>query len=170
MNISVAGTGNFCFETWPKPPICYNTNPTLQWNTDAKKFTSQFPKAQFYITPLTSIHLFSRFLTHVCISFPPDIYCCGLLSTRKSDCTGLPQNMLVCGATPAQRGQSRVMMQGTMSLISWYNKGHFRFLTNSYSPTKQGRTETPAACLIWLVLQTHIFFTSCWVRIRFAYD
>lgn len=78
--------------------------------------------------------------------FSPDIYCCGLLSTRKSDCTGLPQSMLVCGSTPAQRGQSRVMMKGSMSLISWYNKGHFRFLTNSYSPTKQGKwcSDAPA--------------------------
>lgn len=67
-----------------------------------------------------------------------DIFCCGLLSTRKSDCTGLPQSMLVCSSTPAQRGQSRVMMKGSMSLISWYNKGHFRFLSNAYSPTKQG--------------------------------
>ncbi|KAG7279911.1 hypothetical protein CRUP_021544 [Coryphaenoides rupestris] len=66
------------------------------------------------------------------------IYCCGLLSTRKSDCTGLPQCMLVSGSTAVQRGQSQVMMQGSMSLISWYNKGHFRFLTNAYSPTKQG--------------------------------
>lgn len=69
----------------------------------------------------------------------PDIYCCGLLSTRKSDCTGLPQSMLVCGSTPAQRGQSRIMMKGSMSLISWYNKGHFRFLANAYSPTKKGK-------------------------------
>lgn len=30
------------------------------------------------------------------------------------------------------------MMKGSLSLISWYNKGHFRFLTNGYSPTKQG--------------------------------
>ena len=46
--------------------------------------------------------------------------------------------MLACGATPAHRGHSRVMMKGGVSLISWYNKGHFRFLTNAYSPTKQG--------------------------------
>ncbi|KAI3363312.1 hypothetical protein L3Q82_011942 [Scortum barcoo] len=84
---------------------------------------------------ITSLSLFTEFSKQ-------DIYCCGLLSTRKSDCTGLPQNMLVCGSTPAQRGQSRVMMKGSMSLISWYNKGHFRFLTNAYSPTKQGK---PAA-------------------------
>ena len=25
-----------------------------------------------------------------------------------------------------------------MSLICWYNKGHFRFLTNAYSPVQQG--------------------------------
>ncbi|XP_070772715.1 piggyBac transposable element-derived protein 5 isoform X1 [Enoplosus armatus] len=80
---------------------------------------------------ITSLSLFTEFSKQ-------DIYCCGLLSTRKSDCTGLPQSMLVCGSTPAQRGQSRVMMKGSMSLISWYNKGHFRFLTNGYSPTKQG--------------------------------
>ncbi|CAF88530.1 unnamed protein product, partial [Tetraodon nigroviridis] len=35
-------------------------------------------------------------------------------------------------------GQWRIMMKGSLSLISWYNKGHFRFLTNGYSPTKQG--------------------------------
>uniref|UniRef100_A0A3Q0R653 PiggyBac transposable element derived 5 n=1 Tax=Amphilophus citrinellus TaxID=61819 RepID=A0A3Q0R653_AMPCI len=80
---------------------------------------------------ITSLSLFTEFSKQ-------DIYCCGLLSTRKSDCTGLPQNMLVCGSTPVQRGQSRIMMKGTMSLISWYNKGHFRFLTNAYSPTKKG--------------------------------
>uniref|UniRef100_A0A1A7YG81 PiggyBac transposable element derived 5 n=1 Tax=Iconisemion striatum TaxID=60296 RepID=A0A1A7YG81_9TELE len=80
---------------------------------------------------ITSLSLFSEFSKQ-------DIYCCGLLSTRKSDCTGLPQSMLVCSSTPAQRGQSRVMMKGSMSLISWYNKGHFRFLSNAYSPTKQG--------------------------------
>ncbi|TNM99623.1 hypothetical protein fugu_012656 [Takifugu bimaculatus] len=80
---------------------------------------------------MTSLSLFSEFSEQ-------DIFCCGLLSTRKSDCTGLPQSMLVCGSTPAQRGQSRIMMKGSLSLISWYNKGHFRFLTNSYSPTRQG--------------------------------
>uniref|UniRef100_A0A3B3TXZ7 PiggyBac transposable element derived 5 n=1 Tax=Poecilia latipinna TaxID=48699 RepID=A0A3B3TXZ7_9TELE len=80
---------------------------------------------------ITSLGLFSEFSKQ-------DIYCCGLLSTRKSDCTGLPQSMLVCSSTPAQRGQSRVMMKGSMSLISWYNKGHFRFITNAYSPTKEG--------------------------------
>lgn len=101
-------------------------------------------------------------LTWLSIYPSPDIYCCGLLSTRKSDCTGLPQNMLVCGSTPAQRGQSRVMMKGTMSLISWYNKGHFRFLTNGYSPTKQGkqcsdarRTKTLKVCLShWILVLT----------------
>ncbi|KAM6956110.1 piggyBac transposable element-derived protein 5 [Aplochiton taeniatus] len=80
---------------------------------------------------ITSLNLFTEFSKQ-------DIYCCGLLSTRKSDCTGLPQCMLVCGATPAQRGQSSVMMRGSMSLISWYNKGHFRFLTNAYAPNQQG--------------------------------
>lgn len=80
---------------------------------------------------ITNLSLFSEFSKQ-------DIFCCGLLSTRKSDCTGLPQSMLVCTSTPAQRGQSRVMMKGGMSLISWYNKGHFRFLTNAYSPTKEG--------------------------------
>lgn len=89
--------------------------------------------------------LFCPSLTDVCsvlALLSPDIYCCGLLSTRKSDCTGLPQSMLVCGSTPAQRGQWRVMMKGSLSLISWYNKGHFRFLTNSYSPTKQGESHS----------------------------
>ncbi|CAG10091.1 unnamed protein product, partial [Tetraodon nigroviridis] len=80
---------------------------------------------------MTSLSLFSQFSKQ-------GIFCCGLLSTRKSDCTGLPQSMLVCGSAPAQRGQWRIMMKGSLSLISWYNKGHFRFLTNGYSPTKQG--------------------------------
>ncbi|XP_030235731.1 piggyBac transposable element-derived protein 5 [Gadus morhua] len=80
---------------------------------------------------ITSLSLFTEFSKQ-------NIYCCGLLSTRKSDCTGLPQCMLVCGSTPVQRGQSQVMMKDSMSLISWYNKGHFRFLTNAYSPIKQG--------------------------------
>lgn len=102
---------------------------------------------------LSDVNKNPRHILHICLYtgrmssygdwhlfvYSPDIYCCGLLSTRKSDCTGLPQSMLVCGSTPAQRGQSRVMMKGSMSLISWYNKGHFRFLTNSYSPTKQGK-------------------------------
>lgn len=69
---------------------------------------------------------------------PTGIYCCGLLSSRKSDCTGLPQSMLATTGGPPQRGQSRIKMNGDMSLISWYNKGHFRFLTNAYSPTKEG--------------------------------
>ncbi|XP_046884683.1 piggyBac transposable element-derived protein 5 [Hypomesus transpacificus] len=80
---------------------------------------------------ITSLNLFQEFQKQ-------EIYCCGLLSTRKSDCTGLPQCMLVSTSTPQQRGQSCTMMRGNMSLISWYNKGHFRFLTNAYSPTKQG--------------------------------
>lgn len=67
-----------------------------------------------------------------------DIYCCGLLSTRKSDCTGLPASMLRNPEGPQQRGQSHVKMKGNMSLISWYNKGNFRFLSNAYSPMKQG--------------------------------
>lgn len=75
----------------------------------------------------------------VCVCPLPEIYCCGLLSTRKSDCTGLPQSMLVNPESPQQRGQSRSMMRGNTSLISWYNKGHFRFLTNAYSPTKKGK-------------------------------
>lgn len=115
------------------------------------------PLYSIFLTPVSILaecpsvaELFLKMLTCLCVCASSDIYCCGLLSTRKSDCTGLPQNMLVCGSTPAQRGQSRVMMKGSMSLISWYNKGHFRFLTNSYSPTKQGtrcsgtpRTKTP---------------------------
>uniref|UniRef100_G1LSU5 PiggyBac transposable element derived 5 n=1 Tax=Ailuropoda melanoleuca TaxID=9646 RepID=G1LSU5_AILME len=66
------------------------------------------------------------------------IYCCGLLSSRKSDCTGLPPSMLTNPATPPARGQHRIKMKGNMSLICWYNKGHFRFLTNAYSPVQQG--------------------------------
>ncbi|XP_070981623.1 piggyBac transposable element-derived protein 5-like [Oncorhynchus clarkii lewisi] len=80
---------------------------------------------------ITSLNLYQEFEKQ-------EIYCCGLLSTRKSDCTGLPQCMLVNPESPQQRGQSRSMMRGNTSLISWYNKGHFRFLTNAYSPTKEG--------------------------------
>lgn len=68
-----------------------------------------------------------------------EIYCCGLLSTRKSDCTGLPPSMLNNPETPQSRGQYRIRMKGNMSLICWYNKGHFRFLTNAYSPVQQGK-------------------------------
>lgn len=46
--------------------------------------------------------------------------------------------MLASPATPPARGQHRVRTKGNMSLICWYNKGHFRFLTNAYSPLQQG--------------------------------
>lgn len=74
-----------------------------------------------------------------CVCSHAEIYCCGLLSTRKSDCTGLPPSMLNNSATPQSRGQYRIRMKGNMSLICWYNKGHFRFLTNAYSPVQQGK-------------------------------
>ncbi|XP_039706250.1 piggyBac transposable element-derived protein 5 [Pteropus medius] len=80
---------------------------------------------------ITSLALFEEFEKQ-------GIYCCGLLSPRKSDCTGLPQSMLASPATPPARGQHRVRTKGSMSLICWYNKGHFRFLTNAYSPLQQG--------------------------------
>ncbi|XP_036430300.1 piggyBac transposable element-derived protein 5 [Colossoma macropomum] len=80
---------------------------------------------------ITSLNLFQEFEKQ-------EIYCCGLLSTRKSDCTGLPPSMLRNPEAPQQRGQYRTKMKGNMSLISWYNKGNFRFLTNAYPPTKQG--------------------------------
>ncbi|XP_051946115.1 piggyBac transposable element-derived protein 5-like [Xyrauchen texanus] len=80
---------------------------------------------------ITSLNLFQEFEKQ-------GIYCCGLLSTRKSDCTGLPQSMLINTEASQQRGQSRIMMRGNMSIINWYNKGNFRFLTNAYSPTKEG--------------------------------
>lgn len=51
--------------------------------------------------------------------------------------------MLTNPATPPARGQHRIKMKGNMSLICWYNKGHFRFLTNAYSPVQQGG---PPAC------------------------
>ncbi|XP_034519466.1 piggyBac transposable element-derived protein 5, partial [Ailuropoda melanoleuca] len=76
--------------------------------------------------------------TWFCVPLPTEIYCCGLLSSRKSDCTGLPPSMLTNPATPPARGQHRIKMKGNMSLICWYNKGHFRFLTNAYSPVQQG--------------------------------
>ncbi|XP_026560956.1 piggyBac transposable element-derived protein 5 [Pseudonaja textilis] len=80
---------------------------------------------------ITSLNLFEEFEKQ-------DIYCCGLLSTRKSDCTGLPSSMLNNPETPQSRGHYRIKMKGNMSLICWYNKGYFRFLTNAYSPTQQG--------------------------------
>ncbi|XP_041108743.1 piggyBac transposable element-derived protein 5 isoform X1 [Polyodon spathula] len=80
---------------------------------------------------ITSLNLFEEFEKQ-------DIYCCGLLSSRKSDCTGLPQSMLTNPDAPQRRGQYTTKMKGNMSLICWHNKGHFRFLTNAYSPSKQG--------------------------------
>ncbi|XP_044276628.1 piggyBac transposable element-derived protein 5 isoform X1 [Varanus komodoensis] len=80
---------------------------------------------------ITSLNLFEEFEKQ-------DIYCCGLLSARKSDCTGLPSSMLNNSDAPQSRGQYRIKMKGNMSLICWYNKGYFRFLTNAYSPVQQG--------------------------------
>ncbi|EAW69912.1 piggyBac transposable element derived 5 [Homo sapiens] len=80
---------------------------------------------------ITSLTLFEEFEKQ-------GIYCCGLLRARKSDCTGLPLSMLTNPATPPARGQYQIKMKGNMSLICWYNKGHFRFLTNAYSPVQQG--------------------------------
>ncbi|XP_067839811.1 piggyBac transposable element-derived protein 5 [Heptranchias perlo] len=80
---------------------------------------------------ITSLNLFEEFEKR-------GIYCCGLLSSRKSDCTGLPQSMLVNPEVPQARGQYRVRMKGNMSLISWSNKGQFYFLSNAYSPFKEG--------------------------------
>ncbi|XP_069810478.1 piggyBac transposable element-derived protein 5 [Dendropsophus ebraccatus] len=80
---------------------------------------------------ITSLNLFEEFEKQ-------DIYCCGLLSSRKSDCTGLPLSMMSNTEVPLSRGQYRIRMKGKMSLICWYNKGHFRFLSNAYSPFQQG--------------------------------
>ncbi|XP_055986734.1 piggyBac transposable element-derived protein 5 [Sorex fumeus] len=80
---------------------------------------------------ITSLTLFEEFEKQ-------GIYCCGLLSSRKSDCTGLPLSMLTNSTTTPVRGQHWIKMKGNMSLICWYNKGHFRFLTNAYSPMQQG--------------------------------
>ncbi|XP_061480458.1 piggyBac transposable element-derived protein 5 [Rhineura floridana] len=80
---------------------------------------------------ITSLNLFEEFEKQ-------EIYCCGLLSARKSDCTGLPPSMLNNPDAPQSRGQYRIKMKGNMSLICWYNKGYFRFLTNAYSPVQQG--------------------------------
>ncbi|XP_031197631.1 piggyBac transposable element-derived protein 5 [Mastomys coucha] len=80
---------------------------------------------------ITSLNLFEEFEKQ-------GIYCCGLLSSRKSDCTGLPPSMLTNPVTPLARGQHQIRTKGNMSLICWYNKGHFRFLTNAYSPVQQG--------------------------------
>uniref|UniRef100_A0A4W3GW00 PiggyBac transposable element derived 5 n=1 Tax=Callorhinchus milii TaxID=7868 RepID=A0A4W3GW00_CALMI len=80
---------------------------------------------------ITSLNLFEEFEKR-------GIYCCGLLSSRKSDCTGLPQSLLANPEVPQARGQYRVKMKGNMSLINWSNKGQFCFLTNAYSPLKEG--------------------------------
>uniref|UniRef100_A0A8C5MUR6 PiggyBac transposable element derived 5 n=1 Tax=Leptobrachium leishanense TaxID=445787 RepID=A0A8C5MUR6_9ANUR len=80
---------------------------------------------------ITSLNLFEEFEKQ-------DIYCCGLLSSRKSDCTGLPLSMMNNPDVPQSRGQYGIRMKGNMSLICWYNRGHFRFLTNAYSPVQQG--------------------------------
>ncbi|XP_051849588.1 piggyBac transposable element-derived protein 5 [Antechinus flavipes] len=80
---------------------------------------------------ITSLPLFEEFEKQ-------EIYCCGLLSSRKSDCTGLPLSMLNNSDVPQVRGQYRIKVKGNMSLICWYNKGPFRFLTNAYSPVQQG--------------------------------
>lgn len=94
-------------------------------------------------------------------SLPPEIYCCGLLSSRKSDCTGLPPSMLTNPATPPARGQHQIKMKGNMSLICWYNKGHFRFLTNAYSPVQQGeRSHVGARGRAWPALQVMVVWDS----------
>nr|XP_033791249.1 piggyBac transposable element-derived protein 5 [Geotrypetes seraphini] len=80
---------------------------------------------------ITSLNLFEEFEKQ-------EVYCCGLLSSRKSDCTGLPLSMLNNPDVPQSRGQYGIKMKGNMSLICWYNKGHFRFLTNAYSPVQRG--------------------------------
>ncbi|KAM4692732.1 piggyBac transposable element-derived protein 5 [Discoglossus pictus] len=80
---------------------------------------------------ITSLNLFEEFEKQ-------EIYCCGLLSSRKSDCTGLPLSMLNNTEVPQSRGQYGIRMKGNMSLICWYNRGHFRFLTNAYSPVQRG--------------------------------
>ncbi|XP_020856090.1 piggyBac transposable element-derived protein 5 [Phascolarctos cinereus] len=80
---------------------------------------------------ITSLPLFEEFEKQ-------EIYCCGLLSSRKSDCTGLPLSMLNNSDVPQARGQYQIKMKGNMSVICWYNKGPFRFLTNAYSPVQQG--------------------------------
>ncbi|XP_073407944.1 piggyBac transposable element-derived protein 5 isoform X2 [Dendrobates tinctorius] len=80
---------------------------------------------------ITSLNLFEEFAKQ-------DIYCCGLLSAHKSDCTGLPLSMMSNTEVPLSRGQDRIKMKGKMSFICWYNRGHFRFLSNAYSPIQQG--------------------------------
>lgn len=95
-----------------------------------------------------------------CFCSHAEIYCCGLLSTRKSDCTGLPPSMLNNPETPQSRGQYRIRMKGNMSLICWYNKGHFRFLTNAYSPVQQGKQYSyclsqKCACFMWQGKMSH---------------
>nr|XP_010961177.1 piggyBac transposable element-derived protein 5 [Camelus bactrianus] len=48
------------------------------------------------------------------------------------------ESMLSDPASPPARGQHQIRTKGSMSLICWYNKGPFRFLTNAYSPVQQG--------------------------------
>ncbi|XP_029450114.1 piggyBac transposable element-derived protein 5 isoform X2 [Rhinatrema bivittatum] len=80
---------------------------------------------------ITSLNFFDEFEKQ-------EIYCCGLLNSRKSDCTGLPLSMLSNPDVPQSQGQYEIKMKGNMSIICWYNKGLFRFLTNAYSPVRQG--------------------------------
>lgn len=101
-----------------------------------------------------------RFAERECFFSHAAIYCCGLLSTRKSDCTGLPPSMLNNPDTPPSRGQYRIRMKGNMSLICWYNKGHFRFLTNAYSPVQQGKqycycSSGKCTCFKWQGKMSH---------------
>ncbi|EPY81960.1 piggyBac transposable element-derived protein 5 [Camelus ferus] len=90
---------------------------------------------------ITSLTLFEEFEKQ-------GIYCCGLLSPRKSDCTGLPPSMLSDPASPPARGQHQIRTKGSMSLICWYNKGPFRFLTNAYSPVQQASGPHSNGCCV----------------------
>lgn len=58
--------------------------------------------------------------------------------------------MLNSPALPPARGQHSIRTKGSMSLICWYNKGHFRFLTNAYSPVQQGGHAVGAGAGVWV--------------------
>lgn len=78
--------------------------------------------------------------------------------------------MLASPATPPARGQHRVRTKGNMSLICWYNKGHFRFLTNAYSPLQQGGCVWAggSACVSTRVCVCARASSSPWFTLRFC--
>ncbi|XP_078727897.1 piggyBac transposable element-derived protein 5 isoform X2 [Lampetra fluviatilis] len=100
----------------------------------ARRLCHSLPPSGYVIfcgPSITSLPLFQEFQEK-------GIHCCGLLSPRKSDCTGLPRMALTGPKHPLARGQHSALIKGGTSLLCWSNKSLFRFLTNAYSPLKQG--------------------------------